>query len=311
MKILLPTEITSAMILGGTNIPAVDTDAGEIAWDSSGTYEIDDLRAYDGGIYSCVKAHTATAQSKPPPNDPTQWLFKEPTNRMAPFDQYLYTKARKEGEIEYVLSPGFFDGFWMGGLEADVIDITLREESGGTILVHEQREMFEQAFGEWEYLFGNLRKETKLSMRDFPIRPAAELEVSVRRNNPNDFAELGTLAIGQWRTLIAPNGKTNGTQYGVEETPKSYSYMKRNDDGTYTRIKGRQAKIITASVLIDAMQAHAVSDLLSRILDIPVAVEVSNLPKYGHASTYGFVTGTVVSESWGIARVNIKVEGNV
>lgn len=311
MNILLPTEITGTMIMEGTNIPAVDTDAGEIAWEPSGTYAEDDLRVYEGGIYSCAKEHTATAQSKPPPNDPAQWLFKEPTNRMAPFDEYLYTKAKKAGEIKYFLSPGFFNGLWMGGVEANAIDIILREESGGDIILHEQRDVWEQAFGEWEYLFGSLRKEAKLSMQGLPLRPAAELEVVLRRNDPDAIVELGALAVGQWKALFAPVGAINGTQYGVEETPKSYAYMKRNDDGTYTRRKGRQAKIITASVLINARQAPAVSDLLHRILDIPVAVEVSHLPKYGHISTYGFVTGTVVSESWDVARVNIKVEGNV
>lgn len=311
MNILLPTNITNSMIGPGTNIPAVDAAAGEVAWVASGSYAIDDLRAYDGGIYACVKAHTAASTSKPPPQDKVNWLYKQPTNRMSPFDEYIYTKAVKPGEIRYQLTPGFFTGFAMYGIEADTIEVTLRDEHGGTILVHEAREMWEQAFGEWEYLFGNLRRETKFTMQGLPLRPAAELEVVLHRNDPGVDAELGLLTAGQWRTLLAPGLNVGGTEYGVEVTPKSYAYFRRNDDGTYTRRQGRQAKLITASVMIAAAQAPAVEDLLRRILDTPVAVEASNLPRYGHISTVGFVTGSVISESWSTARVNIKVEGNV
>lgn len=311
MNILLPTTITESMIGAGTNIPAVDASMGEVLWANTATYAINDLCVYGGGIYSCVKAHTATAASKPPPQDAVNWLFKQPSNRMAPFDEYIYTKAVKPGEIVYRIAPGFFTGFAMYGVDADEVDVTLRDEAGGAVLVQDSREMWEQAFGEFEYLFGNLRRETKLTRQDLPMRPAAELEVRLRRNNPGVAAELGLLTVGQWRALLGPGARFGGTEYGVEVTPKSYAHFKRNDDGTYTRRQGRQAKVITASVVIDAAQAPAVEDLLQRILNIPVAVEASNLPRYGHISTVGFVTGSVINESWGIARVNIKVEGNV
>ena len=95
MNILLPTTITEAMIAEGTNIPSVDSAQGEVLWLPSGEYVIGDLRVYQGSIYYCTKQHTATALSPTPPKDPTQWLFKEPTNRMSPFDEYLYTTGSK------------------------------------------------------------------------------------------------------------------------------------------------------------------------------------------------------------------------
>lgn len=311
MNILLPTTITEAMIGADTSIPAVDASKGEVLWLSSGSYAIDDLRVSAGGVYSCIKAHTATGASKPPQLDTVNWLFKHPTNRMAPFDEYIYTKAVRAGEVRYVLSPGFFTGFAIYGAEADSIETTLRDAPGGEVLVHDEQELWEQAPGEWEYLFGNLRRETKYTSQNLPLRPSAQLDISLRRNNPDVDAELGLLTVGQWRTLFSPIGNVGGTEYGAEVTPKSYSFFRRNDDGTYTRRTGRQAKVISASVLIASTQAPAAEDLLRRILDIPVAVEASSLPRYGHISTVGFVTGSVVSENWTTSRVNIKVEGNV
>ncbi len=164
----------------------------------------------------------------------------------------------------------------------------------------------------YTYLFGNLSRSKKYTATGLPMRPGAELDITLTQNDPLLDAELGFLAVGQWQQLLAPL-RTNlgGTQYGAEVTPKSYSYFKQAADGTYIRRKGRVAKAITASVVIDARDAPRVAALLEKILDIPVAIEASSLPKYGHISTVGFVTGSVVSESWGIARVNLKVDGNI
>ena len=309
MNILLPTTITEAMIAEGTNIPSVDTSQGEILWIPEGEYKVDDLRVFDGAVYSCVKQNNATSASPTPPNDPTNWLFKEPANRMCPFDDYLFTQARRLEEVKYVIRPGFFDGFWLGGVDADTVEYTVRDN--GSVVISSAKDMYEQAFGEWEYLFGNLRKDTKLSKNKIPINPSAELELRFLRNKNDVYAKVGTISIGQWRQLLAPNRNIGGVEYGVEVTPKSYAFFKQNADGTYTRTKGRQAKIITASVLIDSREAPAVSDLLDRILDVPVAVDASNLPRYGHISTYGFVKGSVVAKSFGTSVVNLKVEGNV
>lgn len=311
MNILLPIAVTDSMFMAGTNVPAVDVDAGEIAWLASGNYVIDDLRVYAGAVYSCVKEHAATAASPKPDVDPERWLFKWPSNRMAPFDEYIYTRAKKAPVLRYVLRPGFFTGFAMYGVEADEIEVTLLEEAGGVELWHDKWPMWEQAFGLWEYLFGNLRRETKFTKNGLPLRPASELDLTLRRNSPSVAAELGYLAVGQWRTFLAPRSDQGGSEWGAEVSPKSYAYFKRMPDGTYTRRTGRQADVITASVLIDASQAAAAKDLLRRILDIPVAVEVSDVPGYGYLSTVGFVTGTVRAEGVLTARVTIKVEGNV
>lgn len=311
MNILLPIDITEAMMLSGTSIPSVDTASGEVAWVASGNYAIGNERTSSGGIYSCVKAHTATGASPAPEKDPVNWLYKAPTNRMAPFDEYIYTTAKRADELRYVLKPGFFDSFAMYGIEADNIEVTLRETAGGAVLNTWSESLYEQAFGEWEYLFGNLQSATKWSRRGLPIRPASTLDIKLTRNVPGTPVALGYLAVGQWKTLLAPMSNVGGVQYGAEVAPKSYSYFKRNDDGTYVRRKGRVAKVITATVMIDATEAPAAESLLESILDTPVPVEFSYLPRYGHLSTVGFVSGSVVAQSYGIATVNIKVDGNI
>lgn len=317
MNILLPTTIAESMIGAGTNIPVVDASVGEVEWLSGINNAVGDRRIDAGYNYECVRDVTGAPQNTYRPSDPRSaeyWLKDEnaPSNRMAPFDEYMFTKARRAGSLRYVLTPGFVNGVAMYGVSANTVSVVLRDQAGGVVLESRSQDMWEQAYGEWEYLFGNLQLTRKLTATGLPMRPAAELDITLTQNDPALDAELGFLAVGQWQQLLAPL-RTNlgGTQYGAEVTPKSYSYFKQNPDGTYTRRQGRVAKVITASVVIDAKDASRVAGLLEKILDTPVAIEASSLPRYGHISTVGFVTGSVVAESWGIARVNIKVDGNI
>lgn len=309
MKILLPTKITEAMIGAGTTIPSVDSDAGEVAWVASSAYVVNDERVYEGAIYACVKDHTGS--TKTPNIDFVNWLFKQPTNRMSPFDEYLYTKAQSVGGFTYVLDPGFITGFAMYGIEADKFNFKYYSEPGGEILVERSGDLWEQAFGLWEYLFSNLQKETKWTSPALPMRPSGQIVVSLTRNQPDVIAAVGWIGVGQWRSWNAPNSSNSGVQYGIEVTPKSYSYFKRNDDGTYKRNPGRTAKIVSGTAIIPSAMAPSVEDVLRKIIDIPVAVDFSNQAKYSHLSTVGFLTGSVSTDSWPISSVNFKIEGNV
>lgn len=310
MKILLPIAITQAMIGAGSSIPAVDASVGEVAW-GPGPYVVDDLRVHAGRVYSCVKAHTADASSKTPDKDAERWLFKEPCNQMAPFDEYLYTKARRKQELTFVLSPGFITGFAMQGLESDSYEFAYRSQPGGQVLVQSTAALWEQAYGHYELLFGDLQRMEKWSSPLLPLRPAGELTITLRRNNPDVEAAVGWMGVGQWKTLYAPGLDMGGTEYGLEVTPKSYAYFDRKPDGTYKREPGRKAKVVTGSVVIDSKQAAQVEDWLRRVLDVPVAVDFSDHPRYRHFSTVGFLKGTLRADSWGITRMSFTLEGNV
>lgn len=316
MKILIPTELTPAMFGAGTTIPEVDTAGGEVAWVTGTAYAVAERRTDAGYTYECVKAPTTTEEKARRPSDPASaanWLKDEnaPTNRMAPFDDYLFTKARRAGELTYVLKPGFITGFAMYALEADSYEFTYRETPGGTVLVSSSNTLYEQAFGLFEYLFGNLQRAEKWTSPDLPLRPNGELTITLRRNSPGEIAAVGWVGVGRWHSFLSPRGDVGGTQYGAEVTAKDYSYYKQNDDGTYRRKRGRQAKNISGSAVISAAQAPQAEDVLRRIASKAVAVDFSNLPKYQHLATVGFVTGAVVSDTWATARINFKIEGNV
>ena len=316
MNILLPKTITASMFQAGTTIPAVDTAAGEVAWVSGTNYAVKDRRVDGDYIYECVQAVTSAPQNTYKPSDARSagyWLKDEgaPTNRMAPFDKYMFTKARKPTSLTYVIRPGFVSGLYLGGLEADRLDISVK--AGGVDLIAPLVgvDLWAPAFGEYEYLFGDLQRGTYYALKDLPLNPDVEITIKVYRNTPGMEAAIGYISLGTWKGLLAPqqNG-TGGAQYGLEASTKDYGYTKDYEDGTYVDVPGRKSTNINFSCVIDADQAPAAKALLDQILGKAVAVEVSDLPKYSHLATVAKVTGSIRTTSWTTAEVALQLKGN-
>lgn len=314
MNILLPTAITPSMFGAGTTIPVVDSSVGEVLWVSGATYAVKDRRVWEGYTYECIKA--APSNTTPPSSTAGAefWLRDEgaPTNRMAPFDEYLFTRARRPTSLTYVLNPGFVTGLAIYGIEADTLDVRVRGGPGGADLVPPVHlDLWEQAVGEWEYLFGNLARGTSYTLKDIPLHPAAEVTITLSRNNAGVEAAVGYISVGQWSRLLAPSGRVSAVVQGAEASTKSYAYYRENTDGTFTRRRGRQSTNMSLSCVIDADQANAAKTLLDRILDQTVAIEASGLPRFGYLSTIGSVTGTVKADTTATATVALQIKGNV
>lgn len=316
MKILVPSKIAASSFKSGTTIPEVDTASGEVAWTDTGTYAIDDLRVYAGGVYLCVKAHTSTAANPKPDADPTQWLFKEPSNRMKPFDEYLYTKARKKQELKYVIGVPFATGFAMHGVEADSYSYVYRDAPSdafpaGEVLTSAAGSMWEQAYGHFELLFGNLQLGTKWTSPKLPLRPGAVAEITLTRNDPDVEAAVGWIGLGQWHEIQSPHSGIGATEQGIELAPRTTARRKDRGDGTYTRTRGLQSKEATGTAIFDASQAPRVARLLEQILDQVVAVDFSDMPQYAHLSGVGFLTGRITHTSQRVSRMAFTFNGNV
>ena len=273
-------------------------------------------RVWKGYTYEAVAAVTGAPANTYAPDSANAaglWLKDEgaPTNRMAPFDKYLFTRARRPGSLTFVLKPGFVTGLALYGLEADSLDITVMAGADDLIPpVHV--DLWAQAYGEWEYLFGDLQRGTYYTLQNLPLHPDVAISVTVSRNDPDVQAAIGFMSVGNWKQLLSPMTNTSGTQYGVESTTRDYSYTSDvSKDGTYVEVDGRKAREISLRCVIDAAQAPAAQALLDQILGKAVAMEVSKLPRYGHLATVGKITGTVRSTNWTTAEVDMQIKGNV
>lgn len=316
MKILVPSKIAASSFKAGTTIPEVDTASGEVPWSQTGVYAIDDLRVYDGGVYACVKAHTASAADPKPDADATRWLFKEPSNRMRPFDEYMYTKARQQGALKYVINAPFATGFAMHGVDADSYDFVYRDAPSGAfpdgeILASASGQLWEQAYGHFELLFSPLRRATKWASPRLPLRPGATAEITLTRNAANEDAAVGWIGLGQWHEIKAPRLDCGATEYGFDYEPRTSARRKDRGDGTYTRTKGLKSKVGTGTAIFDVKDAPRVAALLDQVLDQVVAVDFSDLAPYAHLSGVGFFSARITHEGPTHCRMKFTMDGNV
>lgn len=305
-RVLVPLQIGASSIKSGTTIPEPDASVGEVAWAASGTYAVDDARTYDGSVWSCVKAHSG--RTTLPPDDAEHWLRKGPTNRMAPFDDYISTRASRAGSLTYVLQPGFFDGIKLYGCAGATYTITVRDAPGGTVIASKTGDLFEQAFGFWELLFAPLRPLEEVGIDGIPLATAAEATITITA--PSDTAKLGTIKLGSWRSLIG-DGEWGGAEYGARGERKTYSFRQYRDDGTYTTVVRPAYREASVSIKLPADQAMYVDAVLGEIFDIAVPFEASGLPRYGYLSTLGFVSGSMTADNWGVTTLNLTVKGNI
>lgn len=305
-RVLVPVEITSALISAGTTIAEPDTSVGESAWVSGGTYALNDEKTYGGSIWDCVTAHTGRTGT--PDIDAVYWKRLGPTNRMAAFDDYSSTKSRATESLTFVLQPGFFNGSTLYGLEGSGYAITVKDAPGGAVISAWSGDLYAQAAGLYELLFSPLLQMEQLSFDDVPLAPAAEVTITIT-SGPGKPVAIGAIKLGDWRQFIGDG--SGGVQYGAESSRKTYTFRQDNFDGTYTTAKRPSSRNIQCSVAIDADQAMYADAILGEIIDTAVPFEASGLPRYGYLNTLGFVSGSVRADNFGATSLNLQIKGNV
>lgn len=92
---------------------------------------------------------------------------------------------------------------------------------------------------------------------------------------------------------------------------KSYSYLKREDDGSVTRRRRGGGNNVILPIIIPATEANHAAELLHIVQGRPVAVIASGLPQYEYLNGFGDVTGSVRAAGPNHALINLKIEGAV
>lgn len=305
MNIIVPISVGDSAIKAGTSIAEPAT--GETAWVSAGTYVVGDLRirATTHRVYACVQGHTGRANL--PEADTAYWLDKSPTQRFAPFDIYTTTAVNTTGSITYVLQVGFFNALSFYGLVGGNMVVTIRAAPGGAVIYTSTTELYSQAAGIYELLFSNTAQISRVVLKDLPINPNAELTVVINGGTGIPVA-LGMLNIGDYRRLIGQSA-WGGTEYGASADPKSYSYIKFNDDGTSVIKRRGFATDMRGTVMLPMEEASNALDLVQRVLDIPVSCIASDASGYDYLNVFGLISGSMTATSVIHADFTYQVKG--
>ena len=302
MNIINPITITDAMLTSSTL--AEDSTS---AW-TSATYAVGDYRhvVATHRVYKCAVAGSSTVS---PELDPTRWVDTRPTNKWAPFDISTSTAAATVTTMTYVLTPGYFNAIALYGLVGTGYTLMVKDVSGGTAIYTSTGYLYGAPEGWYEYLFGGIKPMDKLVFTDIPIRPAAEITLTITAAASAPVG-LGMMAIGDYVSL-AGSGDWGGTQYGASAEPVTYSYIKTNDDGSTTIVRRHNATNLRVTVSMPREYADAVLQSMQSVLDVPVAWIATSASGYAGLTTFGIGSGSMKYDNCSVANFEISAKGLV
>ena len=303
MYVLQPIEITSALIGAGATL-AEDPSP---AWMSGTTYTV-------GTEVHVVSTHRVYKDAvggvstvSPNLDDGTRWVDMRPTNKMAPFDIYTSTAATSTTtDIVYPITARFVNAIAIYGIVGANYDITIKDSAGGSVIWQRSGTLKRHDRGWYNYLFGRRTQVRKLVFFGLPMRPAAEITVTISSTGANQRA-VGMIAMGKLRPLMG--ALPGGTEVGASAEPVSYSYIKQNEDGTTKIVRRHSGTNLKCRVFIQQSQADNAVNILQDVLDIPVAWIATETEGYAGLSTFGIASSTPVQYQTPHAYIDINVRG--
>lgn len=134
LHVLVPVPITDERLISST---AAENDYP--LWNSGATYAKGDIR-----ISTVTHRIYESLQGANTNKDPTDinnrvgtspwWLDRGPTNQRAMFDDEVSTQTILASPLSVVLKPGFFNAFWLGGLDAEELNVVVKDAPGGNVI---------------------------------------------------------------------------------------------------------------------------------------------------------------------------------
>jgi hypothetical protein len=207
--------------------------------------------------------------------------------------------------MTYVLEPGFCTGISIYNPVGTTIAITVKAASGGATTLSYASDLYNPALGLYELLFMPLRPRQKIVVEDIPLSPTVEITITITGTGT---VKLGMLNIGHWRTVIGA-AQWGGVQYGASAEPKTYSYIKFNEDNT-SQIKRRgKATDMRGTVAMPAASADYATQLIQQVLDVPVSIVSTAANGYDYLNIFGLISGSVKADSFGATSFDFSVKG--
>lgn len=310
MYLLVPKVIGDSMMLAGT-IPAVDTAAGEVAWVSGQAVTVGSERVYGRSVYRC--AAVPADLTKSPDVDAMSWTEMRPSNRYAPFDNYIQTaQVGRTGSVTYVFKVPFVDGLALHGLIGKRLQITVTDGVGGVDLMPPiDLRLNLPRIGWWQYFFGERVTVKSYRLEKIPSKSSTVITVTVSAD-VGQTVGIGWLSVGNWTSFgMSSAGMRSGTQYGATAEIVNYTFRKEFEDGTFRQVSRGSAVNLAMQVKVDADEANRFFQVVERVKDIPVSVYASARGKDRFMSTVGFVSVSWAREIDRVTSMDVNVKGVV
>ena len=294
MKVVKPTPITAAMLVGTT---ATET---YTAWNAATAYVLNDivLRTATQRLYQrLIAGTTATA----PESDTTNWLDIAPSNIWAMFDGEISTTTDRTTSITVVLKPGYVNSLALFGLVGSSIDITVRDALAGAIVYTHSQTLDGTIIADWyQYFFEPVVQLGEVVLTDLPPYGDAHITVVITGTGT---VECGICLVGTFYTL-------GDTQYGASVGIVDYSRKETDAFGITTFVRRAYSKRMTARLMLDTVQINKVQRVLADLRATPCAwIGVDN-DTYAPLVIYGFYKDFSIEIAYPtLSYCSLEVEG--
>lgn len=305
---ITPTLITT-MAANGTAVPEDPTSP----WSSSESYAIGDRRhvVSTHRVYEAAKNMTAGSGAKDPTVPANQfdaagsisyWIDAGPTNKFAMFDGVVSTQTSVASPLVLTLKPGYFNGLALFGIDADTINLVVKDQPGGTVIYSHSGPLEGSAPADYyEYCFDPFKPQTKFIATGIDPYYSAEVTLTLTKGGGQPV-KLGMFAIGDLRPIGAP-------LRGASVEPVDYSYISTDAFGTTTVKKRNNATGMQISAKMEIEDANSVLDTIQQVLGVPVVVVGSSATMYEAMTVFGLVSARQQYDDYGMPTINITVKG--
>lgn len=305
LTVLKPTQITNAMLISST-VPENDgtADGGAIAHNIATAYVAANrcISLVTHLIYECV-----TANSNKDPTDlnnqfgtPVYWKVVGPTNRWKMFDGQSSSQTEVASPLTVVLQPEFFDELYLGNLDAEHIEMTVKDAPGGNVIRHYSADLENSEPADYdEYFWMGFRPQTDFIADNIDPYFAAELTITL--TSASGLVKCGLFAVGDAISL-------GDTLRGPEVSPKTYSYINTDNFGNNNIVRGKSAKDVTLTAVLDLIEADYVVSVLNDVQDVPCLYSI-NLPNHSSLNCFGLGAGKVIYDQATTCTLNLPIKG--
>lgn len=305
MKVLVPLEITDAMLISST---IAEPAAGEVAWVSGTTYAVDDVRIV-AALHRKYIRLVAGAGTISPELDFANWTDYGPTARWAAFDTEVSTASATTTTMTYVLKPGFFNSIACYGLDGASISVTAKDATGGSVIFSYSGDLLSLPLDWYDWAFGVVKTRPKIILSGITPYPDAELTITISAG-AGVAVGVGMIAIGDFRPFMG-DVEWGGTQYGAAAELVNYSRISTDKYGTTKIINGRSVTDMRFKVSMPLDVADYFLANVQETLSTPAAWVGTDIAGFDGLNVFGLGSGSISYDSFGHAVFSGYVKGIV
>ena len=275
LSVLVGVQITDSNLTSST---AAEPGTGETAWVAATSYAVNDV-VYRATTHRRYQNLVAGVNAGLPEDTPLRWYDIGATNRWAMLDADSSTQTATASPATVVLTPGHFNAVYLDGLDADTLAVVVKDAPGGSVISSTSITLEGSAPSDYyEYFFDPFKPQKSALISGIDPYNAAELTVTL--TDTSGTVKCGALTMGDLRPLGA-------TLSGATAKPKSYSRVSVDDNGDNVIKRGKKAKDMSATALVDIDEADSVLDSITDLLDIPCLWICTDSANYEGLRVYG------------------------